>query len=354
MSDAASRRSSLAARSASDAAAPATPKNVPHRGGAIRTRRPTRSRAVRRRRPARRRRVGRDDDRRRRRARARRHPAGCTTTPAQRYDYLSDVTAVEFRDLEQPIEVVWHLRSLPFRRFLRVKVLIEKRRDARGAERVGHLQERGLARARVLRHVRHHVRRPSRSAPHPDVGAVQGRAIRCERTFRCAAGSAAPSSCARRSRRIRKRATRRKSCRSPTRSRICRRTCGGGSAPANGRESSMATTKRTVEVELSTTGLDAQGRPRRVPLVVDESGAPVAVAERRRRSSRISTVSTCSSTSGRSIRRRTACCAWCSSSTARRSCAASRTSAICTAASRRSASTASTIRSSRGPTVRII
>jgi NADH-quinone oxidoreductase subunit C len=46
--------------------------------------------------------------------------------PTQRYDYLSDVTAVEFRDLEQPIEVVWHLRSLPFRRFLRVKVLLEK------------------------------------------------------------------------------------------------------------------------------------------------------------------------------------------------------------------------------------
>ena len=34
----------------------------------------------------------------------------------------------------------------------------------------------------------------------------------------------------------------------------------------------MATTKRTVDVELSTTGLDAQGRPQRVPLVVDESG----------------------------------------------------------------------------------
>jgi NADH-quinone oxidoreductase subunit D len=34
----------------------------------------------------------------------------------------------------------------------------------------------------------------------------------------------------------------------------------------------MATTKKTVEVELSTTGLDAQGRPRRTPLVTDESG----------------------------------------------------------------------------------
>ena len=41
--------------------------------------------------------------------------------PSQRYDYLSDVTAVEYRDVEQPLEVVWHLRSLPYRRFLRLK-----------------------------------------------------------------------------------------------------------------------------------------------------------------------------------------------------------------------------------------
>ncbi len=40
----------------------------------------------------------------------------------QRYDYLSDVTAVEYRDREVPLQVVWHLRSLPFRRFLRLKV----------------------------------------------------------------------------------------------------------------------------------------------------------------------------------------------------------------------------------------
>ena len=46
--------------------------------------------------------------------------------PAQRYDYCSDVTAVEFRDLEQPIEVVWHLRSIPYRRFLRLKALIPR------------------------------------------------------------------------------------------------------------------------------------------------------------------------------------------------------------------------------------
>lgn len=46
--------------------------------------------------------------------------------PSQRYDYLSDLTAVEFRDCEQPLEVVWHLRSLPFRRFLRVKIQLVK------------------------------------------------------------------------------------------------------------------------------------------------------------------------------------------------------------------------------------
>ena len=39
----------------------------------------------------------------------------------EQYDYLSDVTAVEFRDMDLPIQVVWHLRSLPFRRFLRLK-----------------------------------------------------------------------------------------------------------------------------------------------------------------------------------------------------------------------------------------
>jgi NADH-quinone oxidoreductase subunit C len=46
--------------------------------------------------------------------------------PGQQYDYLSDVTAVEFRDPEQPLEVVWHLRSLPYRRFLRLKALLRR------------------------------------------------------------------------------------------------------------------------------------------------------------------------------------------------------------------------------------
>jgi len=45
---------------------------------------------------------------------------------AEQYDYLSDVTAVEYRDLELPLQVVWHLRSLPYRRFLRLKAEIPK------------------------------------------------------------------------------------------------------------------------------------------------------------------------------------------------------------------------------------
>ena len=45
---------------------------------------------------------------------------------SQRYEYLSDLTAVEFRDTEQPIEVVWHLRSIAFRRFLRLKVQLQR------------------------------------------------------------------------------------------------------------------------------------------------------------------------------------------------------------------------------------
>ena len=46
--------------------------------------------------------------------------------PSQRYEFLSDVTAVEYRDVEQPLEVVWHLRSLAQRRFLRLKAELPK------------------------------------------------------------------------------------------------------------------------------------------------------------------------------------------------------------------------------------
>ena len=40
----------------------------------------------------------------------------------------------------------------------------------------------------------------------------------------------------------------------------------------------MASGNRTVEVELSTTGLDAQGRPQRIPLVTKDGGAPLEIS----------------------------------------------------------------------------
>jgi NADH-quinone oxidoreductase subunit C len=48
-------------------------------------------------------------------------------TPGQQYDYLVDVTAVEYRDRERPIEVVYLLRSLERKTNLRVKVELDPR-----------------------------------------------------------------------------------------------------------------------------------------------------------------------------------------------------------------------------------
>ncbi|MBA3258004.1 MAG: NADH-quinone oxidoreductase subunit C [Gemmatimonadales bacterium] len=48
-------------------------------------------------------------------------------TPSQGYNYLTDVTAVEYRDPERPLEVVYQLRSLPRRADLRVKLALDKR-----------------------------------------------------------------------------------------------------------------------------------------------------------------------------------------------------------------------------------
>jgi len=46
-------------------------------------------------------------------------------TPGQEYDYLVDVTAVEYRDRERPLEVVYFLRALGRRADLRVKVELD-------------------------------------------------------------------------------------------------------------------------------------------------------------------------------------------------------------------------------------
>jgi NADH-quinone oxidoreductase subunit C len=46
--------------------------------------------------------------------------------PAQGFDFLTDVTAVEYRDGELPLEVVYQLRSLKRRADLRVKLELDK------------------------------------------------------------------------------------------------------------------------------------------------------------------------------------------------------------------------------------
>ncbi len=47
-------------------------------------------------------------------------------TPGQEFNYLTDITAVEYRDPELPLEVVYQLRSLDRRVDLRLKVALEK------------------------------------------------------------------------------------------------------------------------------------------------------------------------------------------------------------------------------------
>jgi len=49
--------------------------------------------------------------------------------PAQRFDYLTDVTAVDYRDPGLPLEVVYQLRSLSRKVDLRVKIPLDKQAD---------------------------------------------------------------------------------------------------------------------------------------------------------------------------------------------------------------------------------
>jgi NADH-quinone oxidoreductase subunit C len=48
-------------------------------------------------------------------------------TPGQEFNYLTDVTGVDYRDPERPLEVVYQLRSLGRKADLRVKVALDKR-----------------------------------------------------------------------------------------------------------------------------------------------------------------------------------------------------------------------------------
>lgn len=45
--------------------------------------------------------------------------------PAEQFDYLTDITAVEYRDIELPLEVVYQLRSLGRKADLRVKIPLD-------------------------------------------------------------------------------------------------------------------------------------------------------------------------------------------------------------------------------------
>jgi NADH-quinone oxidoreductase subunit C len=47
-------------------------------------------------------------------------------TPGQEFDFLTDITAVEYRDAERPLEVVYQLRSLERKADLRLKVPLDK------------------------------------------------------------------------------------------------------------------------------------------------------------------------------------------------------------------------------------
>ena len=46
--------------------------------------------------------------------------------PDQRFNFLVDVTAVEYRDRERPLEMVYQLWSLDRKAFLRVKIALDK------------------------------------------------------------------------------------------------------------------------------------------------------------------------------------------------------------------------------------
>jgi NADH-quinone oxidoreductase subunit C len=48
-------------------------------------------------------------------------------SPEQDFNYLTDLTAVDYRDAERPLEVVWQLRSLTRKADLRLKVTLDKR-----------------------------------------------------------------------------------------------------------------------------------------------------------------------------------------------------------------------------------
>src|SRR5206468_11818762 len=137
---------------------------------------------------------------------------------------------------------------------------------------------RRLARAGSLRHVRHHVQGTPRSAAHPDVGDVR-RGLSAPQKLPVArtllAGRAGPSGAERQSRSallagraVDRRCRRRLAGRYPGTAATRPAGCRAGAAPV------QAMSKRTVELDLATPGVDAQGHPTRVPLTATSAEEP--------------------------------------------------------------------------------
>jgi NADH-quinone oxidoreductase subunit C len=93
--------------------------------------------------------------------------AFCKSDKALAFDNLMCLSAVDYPKETPPrLELVYHLWSYAHAHGFVLKVHLPRESPsvADGRERLGRRQ---LARARGLRHVRHHVRRALRPAPHP-------------------------------------------------------------------------------------------------------------------------------------------------------------------------------------------
>ena len=88
----------------------------------------------------------------------------------EEFDYLVDVTAVDYPNREDRFDLVYILYSFSSNQRIRVKTRISDGYKPQTASRRS--PDRKLAGARGLRHVRNRIRRPSGHAAHPAAGRV--------------------------------------------------------------------------------------------------------------------------------------------------------------------------------------
>ena len=85
-----------------------------------------------------------------------------------RFEFCSSVSGVHYpADRGQELHAVYHLQSMTHNRRIRLEVSVPDS-DPHIPSVVLHLPDRGLARARDVRHVRHRLRRTSGADPDPD------------------------------------------------------------------------------------------------------------------------------------------------------------------------------------------